>query len=169
MQALTEGLLKVDPGLFLWTLITFGLLMLILWKAAWKPIVKALDSRAERIRTDLENAEKAKVDAEKILAEHKALMAKSREESDRIVSTGKDEAIKLKSEILERANSEAKEIVEKAKREINTAKDKALADIKSEVVVLSTDIASKIIGKNLKYEDQKSLVEETLNKMRTVQ
>lgn len=169
MQALTEGLLKVDPGLLLWTIVTFIVLLLILWKAAWKPIVGALDSRAEKIRTDIENAEKSRQEAEKLLAQYKEMIANAKDESSKIISSSKAEAEKVKNEIIEKATIESKAIADRAKNEINLAKDNALADIKSEVVILSTEIASKILRKNINAEDQKAIVKETLDKIRTVQ
>lgn len=169
MEVIKEGLLKVDPGLLLWTIITFVVLALILWKAAWKPIVKALDARAERVRSDIETAENSRIEAEKLLEEHKSLMANAREESAKIIAQGRDEAEKLKNSIIEKANSEAQSLAEKAKKEISLAKDNALAELRQEIVVLSTEIASKIIERNLTPEDQGSLVKEALNRIETVQ
>lgn len=169
MDVLKEGLLKVDPGLFLWTVITFLVLLLILWKAAWKPIVEALDARAEKVRGDIEAAEKSRLDTEQLLSKHKAMLDKAKDEVSKIIEEGKSDAEALKTSIVEKANAEAKEMVERAEREIKMAKDKALAELNAEVVTLSTAIASKIIAKNLKPEDQKSFVEEALAKIRTVQ
>jgi len=169
MQVIQEGLLKVDPGLLLWTMITFIVLVLILWKTAWKPIVEALDARAEKIRGDIDNAEKSRQEAEKIYTKHKEMMDRAKDEAAQIVSKGREDAEKVKNEIVEKANSAAKEISERAKREIEIAKEKAISDLKNEVVTLSTEIASKIIKKNINSSDQKSLVEEALDKMRTVQ
>ena len=169
MQVIKEGLLKVDPGLLLWTIITFAVLLLILWKAAWKPIVEALDSRAEKVRGDIDNAEKARQEAEKLLEEHRQLMNNAKAEAGQIIAKGKEDAEKIKNDIVERANAEAREITERSKKEIEVARDSALAEIKEEIVVLSTEIASKIIEKNINPDDQKALVSEALNKIETVQ
>lgn len=169
MEFLKEGLLKVDPGLLLWTIITFLVLVLILWKAAWRPIVDALDARAEKVRFEIDNAERSRQEAEKLLVQHREMMDNARNEAAQVISRGREEAERLKNDIVEKANSESRVIAERAKKEIELAKDKALADIKTEIVMLSTEIASKIVSKNIKPEDQKSLVEETLNKMGTVQ
>jgi len=168
-KVIQEGLLKVDPGLLLWTIITFVVLLLILWKVAWKPIVEALDARAEKIRGDIDIADKARQEAEKVLNEHKELMADSKEEAGKIIAQGREAAEKLKNDILDKANADARDMVDRAKKEITLAKDTALSEIKNEVVILSTDIASRIIDKNLKAEDQSSIVEETLKQMGTVQ
>ncbi|MBN1533913.1 MAG: F0F1 ATP synthase subunit B [Spirochaetes bacterium] len=169
MQVIQEGLLKVDPGLLLWTIITFIVLVLLLWKTAWKPIVEALDARAEKIRGDIDNAEKARQEAEKLFGQHKEMMDRAKDEAAQIISKGKEEAEKVKNEIIEKANVSGKEITERAKKEIEIAKEKALTDLKNEIVSLSTDIASKIVKKNLNSSDQKGLVEEALKNMRTVQ
>ncbi|OHD68586.1 MAG: ATP synthase F0 subunit B [Spirochaetes bacterium RBG_16_49_21] len=169
MDFLKEGLLKVDPGLLLWTIITFIVLLLILWKAAWKPIVEALDARAEKVRFDIDNAERSRQEAEKLLSQHREMMNNARNEAAQIIARGKEEAEKMKNDIIEKAHAGATDIADRAVKEIELAKDKALADIKTEVVLLSTEIASKILSKNIKPEDQKALVEEALSKMGTVQ
>lgn len=169
MEFLKEGLLRVDPGLMLWTIITFIVLLLILWKAAWRPIVDALDARAEKIRFEIDNAERTRQEADKLLTQHKVMMDNARNEASQIITKGREEAEKIKNEIVEKAATESRTIADRAKKEIDLAKDKALADIKNEVVLLSTEIASKIINKNIKPDDQKALVEEALNKMGTVQ
>ena len=169
MEAIQEGLLKVEPGLFLWTVITFAVLVLILWKAAWKPVVEALDARAEKVRSDIENADRSRQEAEKLLAQHREMMNNAKTEAANIIADGRAEAEKIKNDIVSKASTEAKDLSDRARKEIDLAKDKALAEIKAEIVTLSTDIAAKIINKNLKPEDQKALVEETLNKVRTVQ
>jgi len=157
MDFLKEGLLRVDPGLMLWTIITFIVLLLIMWKAAWRPIVDALDARAEKIRFDIDNAERTRQEAEKLLSQHKAMMDNARNEASQVIAKGREEAEKMKAEIVEKASAESRAITERAKKEIDLAKDKALLDIKTEVVQLSTEIASKIIKKNIKPEDQKAL------------
>ncbi len=169
MEVLKEGLLKVDPGLFLWTVITFIVLLLILWRAAWKPIIEALDARAEKVRGDIETAEKNRLEAERLIAQHKGMMDKAKDEAAKIIAEGRSDAENLKNSIIEKANSEAKDLIERARREIFMAKDKALGELKAEVVTLSTEIASKIIAKNLNPDDQKGFVEEALKKIRTVQ
>lgn len=169
MEVLQEGLLRIDPGLYLWTVITFSILVLILWKFAWRPIVNALDARAEKIRGDIDKTENARFEAEKLMAEYKELMANARQESAQIIQKGKDEAEAVRGEIVEKARKESSEIAEKAKNDIELAKDKALVEIKTEVVSFSTEIASKIIRKNINSDDQKAIVEEVFNKMGTVQ
>ena len=165
MEAFQEGLLKVEPGVFLWTLLSFGILLLVLWKAAWKPIVSSLDERAGRIRRDMETAEASRKEAETLFLKHKETIENARDEAMKIISEGRADAERIKNDILEKANSEAQSIVQRAHREIEGAKDKAIVELKTEIVSISTDIAAKIIEKNLKPEDQRSLVEQALQKL----
>jgi F-type H+-transporting ATPase subunit b len=169
LEILEKGLLRVEPGLLLWTIITFVVLLVILWKAAWKPVVEALDARAEKVRSDIENDDISRQEAEKLLAQHKSMMDNAKNEAARIMSDSREAAEKMKNEIIEKATADARDLSDRTKKEIELAKDRALADIKAEVVNLSTEIAAKIINKNLNPDDQKALVEETLNKVRTVQ
>lgn len=165
MEAFQEGLLKVEPGVFLWTLLSFGILLLILWKAAWRPIVSSLDERAGRIRRDMETAEASRKEAETLFLKHKETIENARDEAMKIISEGRADAERIKNDILEKANSEAQSIVQRAHREIEGAKDKAIVELKTEIVSISTDIAAKIIEKNLKPEDQRTLVEQALQKL----
>ncbi|MBN2400889.1 MAG: F0F1 ATP synthase subunit B [Spirochaetes bacterium] len=169
MDALKEGLLKLDPGLLLWTIITFIVLVLILWKAAWKPIVNSLDSRAEKLRGDIEKAEKARLEAEAVLNKNKEILDNAKDETAKIIAEGKVNAEKIRSEIIAKAGQEAGDITERAKREINTAKERALGELKLEIVNIATDIASKIIVKNLKPEDQEAIVKDALSKVDSIQ
>ena len=172
MDAIKEGLLKVDPGLLLWTIITFLVLLLILWKTAWKPIVEALDSRAEGVSDDVEKARQARLESEEMLAQHKEMIDNARAEARAVIDDSKAQAEKVKSEIIEKANQQAGVLLAKAKQEIDLAKEKVISEIHAEVVNLSTEIASKIISRNLNPGDQSSIVKEALsnlNKTRLVQ
>jgi F-type H+-transporting ATPase subunit b len=165
LSAFSQGLLAVSPGLAIWTAISFLLLFLILWRFAWKPIVSALDARADRIRKDLETAASSRKEAEEMFYKHKSMIEYARDEALKIVGEGRGEAEQMKAEILEKANLEANEMIQRAKREIDLAREKAVQDIKSEIVNISTEIASKIIERNLKPEDQKALVENELTRL----
>ncbi len=165
MDAIKEGLLKVDPGLLLWTVITFAVLLLILWKAAWKPIVRALDSRAEKVRNDIETADRTRQKAEKVLEDNNAILGAAKGEADAIISRAREEAERIKAEILEKAGAESRALSEKVKRELQIAKENALQEIRKDIVVISTEVASRIIRKNLNPDDQKGLVEEAVSKI----
>ncbi len=155
--------LKLTGGIIFWTLITFGLLVLIIGKYAWKPIINALDARRERIKEDIKNAKDNKDQAQKILEEQKKLLEESRKEAENIIVNARSEAIIVKKEELDKVNLQAKDIIDKAKKEVETAKNKALDELKKEIAIISLDIASKIINKSLSYKDHEELINRSLD------
>ena len=160
---MNNPLVQLDPGLFVWTILTFLLLLTVLAKFAWKPLLKMLKDREELIRSSLEDAEKAKKKLERLNAEGEAIINQARSEAQSILSEGKTAAAKLKDETLDVAKEQAKQIASEAEKQINIEKDKAIAEIKSEVVNLSMRIAEKLINKNISPEDNKALIDESLS------
>ncbi|MCS5625553.1 MAG: F0F1 ATP synthase subunit B [Candidatus Marinimicrobia bacterium] len=163
---MNNPLVQLDPGLFVWTILTFLLLLFVLAKFAWKPLLKMLNDREELIRSSLEDAEKAKEKLEKLNAEGEAIINQARSEAQSILSEGKAAAAKLKDETLDVAKEQAKQIASEAEKQINIEKDKAIAEIKSEVVNLSMSIAEKLINKNISPEDNKALIDESLSSVK---
>ncbi|MAX31294.1 MAG: ATP synthase F0 subunit B [Candidatus Marinimicrobia bacterium] len=163
---MNNPLVQLDPGLFVWTILTFLLLLFVLAKFAWKPLLKMLNDREELIRSSLEDAEKAKEKLEKLNAEGEAIINQARSEAQSILSEGKAAVSKLKDETLDVAKEQAKQIASEAEKQINIEKDKAIAEIKSEVVNLSMSIAEKLINKNISPEDNKALIDESLSSVK---
>ncbi|MAP28695.1 MAG: ATP synthase F0 subunit B [Candidatus Marinimicrobia bacterium] len=163
---MNNPLVQLDPGLFVWTILTFLLLLFVLAKFAWKPLLKMLNDREELIRSSLEDAEKAKEKLERLNAEGEAIINQARSEAQSILSEGKAAAAKLKDETLDVAKEQAKQIASEAEKQINIEKDKAIAEIKSEVVNLSMSIAEKLINKNISPEDNKALIDESLSSVK---
>ena len=155
-------LVQLDPGLFVWTIITFLILLPLLSKFAWKPLLNALEKREDEITNSLENAEKARKERERLTTEGDEIIAQARSEAQAIVSEGKKAADQLKESTLLKAKEEAVTNLEQAKEQIQVEKDKAIAEIKGEVVGLSLSIAEKLVKKNLNEEDNKSLINESL-------
>lgn len=163
---MNNPLVQLDPGLFVWTILTFLLLLFVLAKFAWKPLLKMLNEREELIRSSLEDAEKAKEELERLNTECVAIINQARSEAQLILSEGKSAAAKLKDETLEVAKEQAKYIVGEAEKQINVERDKAIADIKGEVVNISLAVAEKLIGKNISPEDNKTLIDQSLAQLR---
>ena len=158
-------LVQPDPGLFLWTILTFLVLFGLLAKFAWKPLLAMLESREEMIRRALQDAEKATEEFERLQEESKHITAKARVEAQSIIAESRSQAEKVKDEILQDAKSKAGSIVQAAEEQIQTEKQKAIAEIRDEVVDLSLSVASKLIRRNLTSEDSQSLVEESLKEI----
>ena len=162
-----DSLVKLDPGLFIWTIITFLLLCFVLAKFAWKPLIKMLDDRENMIRRSLEDAEKAKLELESLNQESEAITAKARSEAQSILAQSKSVAEKVKEDTISKAKEQAIKIRDDAKKQILVEKDKAIADIKQEVVNLTLLVAEKLINKNLNDADNKLLIEESLKKVKS--
>ena len=161
-----EKWLSFDPGLFLWTIVTFFIVLAILKWKAWGPLINALDKREEDIREALASAEKARQDAEKASSEYEDMMKKARVEAQQIVADGKAAGERVKNDIESAANDKANEIIEKAKAQIDAERRKAIQEIKSSVVDLSMDAAAKVIERNLDSDDNRKLVDQALEGIR---
>ena len=145
-----------------WAVISFVVVLFILWKKLLPVILGAMDDRAAKIRDALEAADQAKADAEAAMATHQGNLETARQESRAIIEEGKRDAGKVKAQIVEDANREAGEISQRATREIELAKESALADLHQQSVDLSIDLAGKLIHKNLSAEDNQALIDETV-------
>ena len=156
---LAGSLLSPNPGLIFWTAITFVIVLLILKKIAWGPILNALEEREKGIQSSIDRAHQAKDESEAILRKNKELLAKADAESDRIIREGKDFAEKLRADISEKAQSEAQKMITSAKDEIEQEKRRALAELRNEVADLAVRGAEKIIKANLDADTQKRIVD----------
>ncbi|MGY8780674.1 MAG: F0F1 ATP synthase subunit B [Fidelibacterota bacterium] len=160
-------LVQLDPGLFIWTIVTFLVLFFALAKFAWKPLLKMLQDREDMIRNSLDDAEKAKVKLERLNEESEVIMAKARSQAQSILTDGKAAAEKIKDDTIAKAKEQAVKIREDAGKQIQVDKDKAISEIKKEVVTLTLSVAEKLINKNLDDADNKALIEESLKKVKT--
>ena len=157
-------IVQLDPGLYVWTIITFLLLFFLLAKFAWKPLLKALSEREEKIRSSLEKADEAQQKLERLSAEGEEIIGKARAEAQSIVSDGKVAAEKVRDEIETKAKEKANTIVAQAEKQIIAEKEQAISDIRGEVAALSIQIAGKLIRKNLSKKDNMALINESLDK-----
>ena len=157
-------LVQLDPGLFVWTILTFMLLFVLLAKFAWKPLLKALSEREEKIRSSLEQAEAAQQKLEQLNSESEKIIGKARSEAQSIVADGKAAAEKVRDEIEASAKEKANSIVSQAEKRIASEKKQAISEIRGEVGALSIQIAEKLIRKNLSKEDNMALINESLDR-----
>lgn len=154
------GPLDVNPGLIIWTTITFLVLLFLLKKFAWKPILTLLNERETFIKNSLEKAESAQKEAEELLKENNERMAKAEEEAQKIITQGRDYAENLKAQILQESKAEAKKMIDDASSEIERKNKEAFSNLKSEIASIAVDAAEKILRENLDKEKQKNLVEQ---------
>ncbi len=158
-------LVQPDPGLFLWTILTVLVLLGLLAKFAWKPLLAALEKRQEMIRQSLDDAEKAKLELEQLQEKSKEILSEARAEAQSIVAKSRTEAERLKTEMRDKAKTEANAILSNAEKQIQLETEKAISQIRSDVADLSVLVASKLIGKNLSKEDDEALIEESLKQI----
>jgi F-type H+-transporting ATPase subunit b len=158
-------LVQPDPGLFIWTIVTFLVLLGLLAKFAWRPLLQALDSRQESIRKSLDDARQAKQELERLQQESVQIIRQARVEADAIITRSRGDADRLREEMKQKARVEADAIVKNAERQIQLETTRALQQIRTEAVDLSVMIASKIIQRNLSKEDNERLIDEALRQV----
>jgi F-type H+-transporting ATPase subunit b len=159
---MNNPLVQVDPGLFIWTIVTFLVLLTLLAKFAWGPLLQALSAREETIRKSLADAEKARQELERLNQESAAIIKQARGEAEAIVGASRADAERLRGELREKARAEADGILKNAERQIQLETARALEQIRHEAADISVAIASKIIQKNLTKEDNQRLIDEAL-------
>jgi F-type H+-transporting ATPase subunit b len=154
------GLTQINPGLTLWTGITFLVLLVVLGKFAWGPIVKMLVERERTIRDAIDSAKKERAEAERMLAEQKESLARAQREAAEIAKRNAQDVEKLRQELTDRARKEADELVATARRQVAEEITKARAELKGMVVDLAIDAAARLVKANLDDKAQRALVEE---------
>ena len=158
-------LLRPDPGLFIWTIITFLVLLTLLAKFAWGPLLRALESRQEMIRKSLDDAEEARRELERLHLESAQILKQARVQRESIMSQSRSDAERLREELKQKARAEADTIVRTAGRQIQLETAQALQQIRREAADLSVMIASKLIQRNLSKEDNDRLIDEALKQV----
>lgn len=153
-----------DLGLLFWTGIVFCILLFLLAKFAWKPILSAVNAREQKIAESLELAEKTKAEMQALQAENEKIMKEARAERDTILREAKDAAINMVEEAKNKARIEADKVIENARHTINSEKAAAMAELKTQVASLSLNIAEKVVRGELASSDkQKALAEQLAN------
>ncbi len=159
---LAAGLMELKPGLVLWTAITFLILVVVLSKFAWGPIVKMLDERERTIREALEQAKKERAEAERMMAEQKDTLAAARKEAAELAKKSAADIEALRADLTARARKEADELVAQARKQITEEKTKAVGELKAQVADLAIDAAARLIQGSLDDQAQRKLVEDYL-------
>jgi F-type H+-transporting ATPase subunit b len=146
------------------TLVMFLLLMLLLKKFAWGPLMGIMDQRAEMIATEIEAAEKSRLESQSLLEEQRNLLKEARNDAKAIVENAREQGEAQREDIVIAARNEVTRLKEEAAQEIASEKEKAVAAVREEFVSLSVLAASKVLGKELSEEDNRALIEETIAK-----
>ncbi len=143
----------------IWGLVSFLALLLLMWKFAVPAIKKTMAARSARIESDLASADKAKSDADTMIAEYKAKLADAQSESNRIIDEARQQADAVRKDLIARAEADASAIRAKASEDLNAQADRLKADLQAHVKGLSLDLAEKVVGANMNKETNAALVD----------
>lgn len=157
---------NADIGNFVFTLVIFALVIGILGKFAWKPLLTVLNDREKTIRESLESARRERADAQKLLADYQAQLDKAREEATAVVEEGRRDAEVVRRRLQEEARQQAQETLARARREIQLATDTAVKELYDRTAELSVQVAGGIIRKELSPADHGRLVADALEEMK---
>jgi len=160
-------LVQPDPGLYIWTIATFLILLGLLARFAWRPLLDALEQRQEVIRKSLDDARQARQELEQVKTEAAKLLSDARVEAGDIVSRTRSDAARFADEMKVKARADADALVKHAERQIDMQTKRAVESIRHEAVDLSVAIASKILRRDISKEDNDRLVQDTLKEMQS--
>lgn len=162
----SPSLFSVEPGLMIWTIVTFLIVLVILRFTAWKPLMASLEERERNISGAIAEAQRIKSEAEELLAKYETMLHHAKDEARSILEASRKDGVAVQEEIRAKAKREVDELKTRAHREIDLAKDSALHEIWDLAANLSTELATRVLGRSLNSDDQKRLVRELIDDMR---
>ncbi|MDQ0154305.1 F0F1 ATP synthase subunit B [Robertmurraya andreesenii] len=154
-----------NGGDILFQLVMFAILLALLKKYAWGPLMGIMKQREEHVANEINSAEQSRAEAQKLLEEQRSLLKEARTEAQNLIENAKKQGDVQREEIIVLARTEAERLKESAKLEIEQQKEKAVAAIREQVATLSVMIASKVIEKELSAEDQEKLINEYIQEV----
>ncbi|MCG3204552.1 MAG: ATP synthase subunit b, sodium ion specific [Elusimicrobia bacterium] len=157
-----DKLLNPDLGLIITTIVTFALLVLILKKAAWKPILEGINQREGKIRGDLERAEKAQAEAEALRLKYESQLTEAQRTIQEMVNQARNEAARARADLLTAAKEESERTLEKGRRDLAGETERLKGELQKEVAGLSMAIAEKIVNRSLDARVQEDVLKDAL-------
>ena len=153
-------LIQPEPGLMIWTVITFLLLVFILGKFAWKPILAILKERESTIRQALEEAQRARKDSELLLEQNRAILADARNQASEVLEKARQDAEQRRADLAAAARKEAEDLLSRSRDEIQREKRQAIRELRGEAADLAIAAASQVVAGGLDAEHHRRLVDE---------
>jgi F-type H+-transporting ATPase subunit b len=162
-----SGLFLIFPEIheLIWGVVSFAVLVFILWKVAGPAMNRMLETRQQAVVGGLQEAEQAKQEAQGLLDDYRQQLANAKDEANRIIEESRQTAEELRSELMAKAASEAEEIVAKARAEVVAERERALAEVRQEVADLSIDLAERVVQGSLDREAQRGLIDRYLDEL----
>ncbi len=158
-------LLSVAPGSILWTILTFLILLVVLWKFAWGPIIKGLEAREHKINGAIDQAQKDREDAARLLRDYEEKLKKLSEEVNERLAKADKQATERIEKATEEAREKSEQMLERAKEEIEAHRERVAKDLRSELVNLAAEVASSAIGESFTREDQMRAIKKRLEQL----
>jgi F-type H+-transporting ATPase subunit b len=158
----SSGLIKVAPGLMIWTIVCFLITLYVLKRFAFGPIQNMLDERRDRIRQSIEEAENARNEARRLLEEHRALIRQARGQAEQILQEARKVADAQRERVREETEADRRRRLEETRRQIEAETQRALEQIRTEVAELTLVAATKVTGKVLDESDHRRLIEDAI-------
>ena len=152
----------INTGVIFWTVLIFAILMVLLWRFAWPSILKSVVERERRIQKQIEDAEKANAEAQRLLEEHRKTIGAARAEAQDLLAKAKTVAQKERELLLAKAREEYEALLERARKDIDAEREKAIVALRREAVELSIAAASRVIEANLDTDANRRLVTDYL-------
>jgi F-type H+-transporting ATPase subunit b len=160
-----QNIIMPAPGSIIWTIAVFVVLLLVLRKFAWKPILEALQNREDGIRNNISEAEKSRLDAQDLLQQYKTQLDQARKEAQKMISDASTKAEAIHQERKKELETESRAIIEKARLEIEQERHKVVQELRGEVVEIALTAAGKVIGQALQAEDHRALIDREIEKL----
>jgi F-type H+-transporting ATPase subunit b len=157
-----NALISVTPGLMIWTIVCFLATLFVLKRYAFGPIQKMIDERQERIRSSIEEADNARVEARKLLEEHRALIASARNDAEAILAEARRVGDSTRDRVKQEAEVDRQRRMEETHRQVESETRRALEEIRAEIADLTLLAAAKVTGKTLSESDHRQLIEDAI-------
>ena len=157
-------MLTIEPGLLIWTIITFVILLAVLGKLAWKPLLGALEQRETTIRESLEKAEQARLEAEELMAQNRQILAEANRQANRILAQAQEEGQRLRDSLAEQARQDSLRLREETRLELERERQLAVQDLKRTASDLALAATERLLGTVVSGDDNRRLVDEFLDR-----
>ena len=157
-----QNILNIEPGSILWTIVSFLIVVWIVGKFGWKPLISGLKSREESIRHDLDTAKAEREKAAGLLADYEQAIAGARKEATEIIQKAQDESNRLRDQSERETKETTLKMIEKARVDIERESEAAKADLSKHVAQLTARATSRLLGRTIDEKDHARLIEEAL-------
>jgi len=157
-----NALIKVTPGLMIWTIVCFLIALFVLKRYAFGPIQTMIDTRRQRIRESIEEADRAREEARNLLEEHRKLLGKAKSDAEEILAEARKQSEAQRERVREETEADRQRRLEDTKKQIEAETQRSLDQIRAEVAELTLVATAKVTGKVLDRDDHRKLIEDAI-------